>query len=167
MEPHAEEAATAAVSKYEVAPAAEPAADALPSPESFEALAALFEARREAVLHTHLVRNVHLVRLEPGRLEFRPGEHAPRDLANRLGSHLSAWTGQRWVVSVSQDEGAPTLAEQEAAAQRREREAASRHPLVQAAQQAFPGARITRVEPSPRAGLEPDDVEDENDAGDG
>jgi hypothetical protein len=79
MEPHAEEAATAAVSKYEVAPAAEPAADALPSPESFEALAALFEARREAVLHTHLVRNVHLVRLEPGRLEFRPGEHAPRD----------------------------------------------------------------------------------------
>ena len=96
------------------------------------------------------------MRLEPGRLEFRPGEHAPRDLANRLGEHLSAWTGRRWVVSVSQDEGAPTLAEQAEAAQRREREEAARHPLVRAAQQAFPGAKIKAVRPSPAAGADGD-----------
>jgi DNA polymerase-3 subunit gamma/tau len=172
VEPHAEEAATAAVSKYEVAPQPQASADILPAPQSFTELAALFERNREAVLHTHLCRNVHLVHFEPGRLEFRPGEHAPRDLANRIGSHLSEWTGQRWVVSVSRDEGAPTLAEQAEQTQLREREEAARHPLVQAAQKAFPGAKITRVRASPRAGLDRDDTapdeggeEDESDAG--
>ena len=163
LEPHAEEAATAAVSKYEVAPQPQASADT-PAPQSFNELVALFESRREAMLHTHLCRNVHLVRFEPGRLEFRPGEHAPRDLANRIGSHLSDWTGQRWVVSVSSDAGAPTLAEQAEQAETREREAAARHPLVQAAQKAFPGAKITRVRPSPRAGLDEDGA-DEGDAG--
>ncbi len=157
VEPHAEESARAAVSKHEVAP---------PGPRSFAELAALFEQNREAVLHTHLCRNVHLVRFEPGRLEFRPGEHAPRDLANRIGALLSDWTGQRWVVSVSQDEGAPTLAEQAEQAQTREREAAAGHPLVQAAQKAFPGAKITRVRPSPRTGPDAPGEDESNDAND-
>jgi len=149
-------------------------ADAQEGPRDFAALVALFAARREAVLHTHLCRNVHLVRFEPGRLEFRPGEHAPPDLANRIGALLGEWTGRRWVVSVSQDAGAPTLAEQGEEEARREREAAARHPLVQAAQKAFPGARITKVRPSPRLGpdtsaLDPVPEEfdpDESDAGD-
>ena len=62
----------------------------------------------------------------------------------------------RWVVSVSGEQGEPTLASQAEAARRKEHEAAARHPLVQAAQKAFPGAKITRVELSPRAGLEAD-----------
>ncbi|UCH75813.1 MAG: DNA polymerase III subunit gamma/tau, partial [Rhodospirillales bacterium] len=151
-------------------PEAEPTArvEDMPGPQSFEELVALFEAKREAVLHTHLCRNVHLVRLEPGRLEFRPGEHAPPDLANRIGSHLSDWTGRRWVVSVSQDEGAPTLAEQAAAAAQREREEAARHPLVQAAQKAFPGAKITRVRPAPRleATADPEDGAEDGETAD-
>ena len=139
----------------EPVPAPQASADAQASPQNFAELVALFEARREAVLHTHLWRNVHLVRFEPGRLEFRPGGHAPRDLANRIGSHLSEWTGRRWVVSVSGEPGAPTLAEQAEKAELKEREAAARHPLVQAARKAFPGARITKVRP---AGAAPPDA---------
>jgi DNA polymerase-3 subunit gamma/tau len=157
----------------DTAPAPEPAprasADARPDPGGFIELVALFEAKREAILHTQLRHNVHLVGCEPGRLEIRPDENAPRDLASRVGTLLSEWTGRRWVVSVSGEAGEPTLAQQAEAARRHEHEAAARHPLVRAAQKAFPGAKITRVEPSPRAGLEtdaPTPAPDDGDDGD-
>jgi DNA polymerase-3 subunit gamma/tau len=137
-------------------PAPQASAETPPDPGGFIELVALFEARREAILHTQLRHNVHLVGCEPGRLEIRPDENAPRDLASRVGTLLSEWTGRRWVVSVSGEAGEPTLAQQAEAARQKEHEAAARHPLIQAAQKAFPGAKITRVEPSPRAGLEAD-----------
>jgi DNA polymerase-3 subunit gamma/tau len=91
-----------------------------------------------------LKRMVHRA-VERGRLEFRPDEHAPRTLANRLGALLSEWTGRRWVVAVSGEPGEPTLTEQEAATDRRERAEATAHPLVQAALAAFPGATIEAI----------------------
>ena len=105
----------------------------------------LLGERREAILQAHLKNNVHLVRFEPGRIEFRPDEHAPRTLANRLGALLSEWTGRRWVVAISSEPGEPTLAQQESAADRRERAEVTAHPLVQAAMAAFPGATIEAI----------------------
>jgi DNA polymerase-3 subunit gamma/tau len=130
-----------------VAAAAKPQPAAAPSPEpqSFADIVALVAERREAILQAHLLNNVHLVRFEPGRLEIRPTEHAPRDLANRLGAHLSEWTGRRWVVAISGEPGEPTLGEQAAAAKARERAEVDAHPLVQAALAAFPGATIAAV----------------------
>ncbi|MBE9553459.1 MAG: DNA polymerase III subunit gamma/tau [Proteobacteria bacterium] len=155
------------------APAPQTSADAPPGPTGFTELVALFEQKREAILHTQLRHNVHLVRCEPGRLEIRPDENAPRDLSARVGTMLSEWTGQRWVVTVSGEQGEPTLASQAEATRQKEHEAAAQHPLVQAARKAFPNAKITRVEPSPRAGLEadapapaPDDDGDDGDVGD-
>jgi len=116
-----------------------------PDPRSFDEVVALFQASREAMLFAHLKKHVHLVRFAPQRIEFRPADGAPETLANRIGSLLTEWTGQRWVVSVSQDEGAPTLAEQEAAADAARRDKAAGHPLVKAALEAFPGAAIEAV----------------------
>ena len=110
--------------------------------ESFEAVVALVRAQRETILANHLERDLHLVHFEPGRIEFRPAKAAPRNLAGQLGALLQTATGARWMVSVSGDPGAPSLAEQK---DRREAEldqAALRHPLVQAAMEAFPGAKI-------------------------
>ncbi len=123
---------------------AEPATLA-PNPESFAAIVTLLGERREAILQAHLKNNVHLVRFEPGRIEFRPDEHAPRTLANRLGALLSEWTDRRWVVAISSEPGEPTLAQQESAADRRERAEVTAHPLVQAAMAAFPGATIEAI----------------------
>src|SRR5438094_7325700 len=80
-------------------------------PQNFAELIALFDNRREALIRSHLWSHVHLVAFEPGRIEFRPQEAAPRDLANRLGQRLGEWTGSRWVVAVSPDAAAPTLAD--------------------------------------------------------
>ena len=127
--------------------AAEPASTPglAPIPQSFAEVVTLFDQKREAVLRSHLFANVHLVRFEPGRIELRPTEGAPRDLANRLGKLLGEWTGERWVVSVSQGEGEPTLKEQAAARDEGLRHEAAAHPLVRAVLETFPGARIEAV----------------------
>jgi DNA polymerase-3 subunit gamma/tau len=123
-----------------------------PMPQGFVEMVALFEHKREGVLHANLCRNVRLVRFEPGKVELNPDARAPRNLANRVGQLLGEWTGERWVVSISGEPGEPTLAEQADAATNRDREEAARHPLVRAARKAFPDARITRVAPAPGAG---------------
>jgi DNA polymerase III subunit gamma/tau len=126
--------------------APEPApAPALPEPQSFLDVVELFEQHREAVLRSHLYAHVHLVHFEPGRIELRPAEGAPRDLSNRLGQLLSQWTGRRWVVSVSAEPGRPTLREEAEAHARALRGEAAQHPLVRAVLDAFPGARIEAV----------------------
>jgi DNA polymerase III subunit gamma/tau len=126
-------------------PAPAEVVEAAPSPDSFAAVVALLGERREAILQAHLANNVHLVRFEPGRIEIRPDEHAPRNLANRLGALLSDWTGRRWVVAVSGEPGEPTLAEQGVARKSRERAEIAAHPLVQAVMATFPGAAIEEI----------------------
>lgn len=108
-------------------------------------MVALFEEKREGILYTHLYKDVHLVRFEPGRLEIRPEQAAPPDLANRVGAMLGEWTGARWVVSVSAAEGAPTLREDDQKADAEARAEAAAHPLVRQVLDAFPGASIESV----------------------
>ena len=131
----------------------EPVADVAQDPglESFEAVVALVRARRETILANHLERDLHLVHFEPGRIEFRPAEDAPRNLAGQLGALLQAATGARWMVSVSGEPGAPSLAEQSREREAKLDQAALGHPLVQAALEAFPGAKMVARRDSPGA----------------
>jgi DNA polymerase-3 subunit gamma/tau len=116
-----------------------------PMPQSFAEVVALCDRRREALLRSHLTSHLHLVRFEPGRIEFRPAEGAPRDLANRLGQMLGDWTGQRWLVAISEAEGEPTLREQRERREAALRNEAAAHPLVQAVLDTFPGAAIAAI----------------------
>jgi DNA polymerase-3 subunit gamma/tau len=127
------------------APIAVPDADATPRLASFRDVTALVADRREAMLHAHLVHSVHVVRFAPPVIELRPQPEAPKDLASRLGALLSEATGTRWTIALSTAEGAPTVAEQGAAADAARRVAAADHPLVRAIMDAFPGARIDSV----------------------
>jgi DNA polymerase-3 subunit gamma/tau len=106
---------------------------------------ALFADKREPLLHAHLMGEVHLVRFEPGHIEYNPGANAPADLANQVSLKLGQWTGSSWLVSVSKQDGAPTLRQQMDAAEAARRGAAISHPLVQAALDAFPGATVEAV----------------------
>jgi DNA polymerase-3 subunit gamma/tau len=129
-------------------PAPGPAPETAPRaalPARFEDAVKLFADRREAVLHAHLFNDVHLVRYEPGRIEFRVAEAAPADLAAGVSRCLSEWTGVRWVVALSNEPGAATLAEQAAAEKRRLAEEAARDPLVRRVLDSFPGAEISAV----------------------
>ena len=123
-----------------------PAADAPPAPPaSFAEVVELARARKEGILAAHLERDVHLVRFEAGSIEFRPEERAPQDLAGRLGRLLQDCTGERWMVSVSSEPGAPTLRAQRDAERAWRLETAQQDPLVREAMTRFPGARIVEV----------------------
>jgi len=136
--------ASAAAPAIAMAPSASPA-QFDPMPQSFLDVVALFESRREAVIAAHLKANVRLVTFEPGRIEIRPIEAAPGNLTNQLGALLSEWTGTRWIVAISQAEGAPSLAEEEERRARALRHEVAAHPLVRAVLDTFPGATIAAV----------------------
>jgi len=114
-------------------------------PENYRALVGVFATRREMTLRNHLYSNVRLVSYEPGRLEFMPTENAPSDLPGQVLKQLREWLGSHWQVSVSREQGGPTLAEQDAAAETEAYEQAAQNPVVRAALEAFPGAKIERV----------------------
>ena len=88
---------------------------------------------------------MRLVEFAQGRIEINPLTEAPKTLANDLGKKLSAWTGERWIVTVSAEDGAPTLVEQADAARAQRIAEAATHPLVAAALETFAGAEITDV----------------------
>ena len=127
-----------------VATAARPE-DWAPMPRDYRTLVQLFAERREGALYGHLFGAAHLVRMEPGRLEIRPEPMAPANLANRVGQLLSEWTGQRWVVVVSDRPGEPTLKQQEDAAIQRALDEAAANPVVRAVLDSFDGAKILDV----------------------
>src|ERR1700710_2159153 len=86
--------------------------DGAPVLRGLEDIAALALKNGAPVLKVHIENDMHLVKLEAGRLEFRPSLRAPRSLAGDLQQRLSDWTGMRWSVSISNQPGQPTLAEQ-------------------------------------------------------
>ncbi len=141
---------------------------ASPAPTSFPEVVTLARTHNEKTLANHLDNDVYLVRFEVGHIELRPSERAPRNLAGRLGDFLQNATGVRWIVSVSQETGAAPLREQARAHEATLRDAALAHPLVQAAMQTFPGAKLVdrRGAPTGDGGPDPNDSDPANE-GDG
>ena len=138
-------------------PAPEAPGEALPA--NFEALVALVREKRDGVLLADIRRGVRLISYAPGRLEFAPAEGADHTLAGRLVQALGRWTGTRWVVTVGEGPGQPTLAEVEEGAQRDLDARVSGHPMLRAALEAWPGAdwrAIPRSVAAPEPELAPD-----------
>ncbi len=112
---------------------------------SFEHVVELIRANRDVKLLVEVEGCVRLAAYQPGRIEFVPTDRAPADLAQRLGSALQRWTGNRWAVSLVNEGGGETIAEKRDAHDRALKSEAEQHPLVQAVIAAFPKAEITRI----------------------
>ena len=134
--------------------AAQPSQAEAAQPESFQEVVKLASDKRELKLAADLRNTAHLVRFEPGHIELRPNANAPKDLAGNLGKRLSEWTGRRWVVSLSQEAGDPTLFEQEQQRKAAERARLLQHPKVQAVLETFPGAKLINYTGSSGPGVE-------------
>jgi DNA polymerase-3 subunit gamma/tau len=128
-------------------PARAPMPEGAPSASirNLEDIIALAAANNAPILRVALENYIHLVHLEPGRIEFRPHARAPRTLAGDLQQKLRDWTGERWAVSIASTGGAPTLAEQKQSAKTARFEAVAQEPLVRAVLDRFPGAEIVAV----------------------
>jgi DNA polymerase III subunit gamma/tau len=129
----------------------EPAAAPTLSIGSFEELIALAADKRDIAVKVALERDVRLVRCEDGQLEIAVEATAPKTLVHDLQRKLTGWTGKRWIVVVSKEQGAPTIRAQAEAQQAEIERGVQSDPLVQAVLNRFPGAKIVGVTQNPEA----------------
>lgn len=111
----------------------------------FDDVVALFGQHKEVILKSQIVNFVHLVEFKQGHLSVHLKEGAPNNLVGQMSDKLNQWTGQRWLVSISQDMGAPTLAEASQSQQQEAMEEVRTHPIVREALRTFPGAKIVNI----------------------
>ncbi len=111
----------------------------------FEHVIELIRSNRDVKLLVEVEAGVRLAAYQPGRIEFTPAEGAAPDLAQRLGTALQRWTGNRWAVTLVNGAEAPTIVETRDADRLALEAKAAEHPLVQAALATFPKARITAI----------------------
>jgi DNA polymerase-3 subunit gamma/tau len=130
-------------------PASEPMAQSAAAPtlalNSFADIVALAAGKRDIGTKLALERDVRLVHCEDGQLEIAPEPSAPKTLVHDLQRKLTAWTGKRWIVVVSQQQGAPTLREQAERERAEVERGVAADPLVKAVLERFPGAKIVGV----------------------
>jgi DNA polymerase-3 subunit gamma/tau len=112
---------------------------------SFEELVALATEKRDIGIKSALERDVRLVRFEDGRLEFSLEPTAQRSLTGELSKKLADWTGRRWMVIVSAEQGQPSLYAQAQMRKAELKDGVRADPLVQAVLTRFPGAEIVDV----------------------
>jgi DNA polymerase-3 subunit gamma/tau len=132
-----------------LAQAPQPAAETAPEPlvpvRSLEDISDLCGKNKEPVLRARLRSSVHLVKIEPGRLEINLEPDAPKTIVNDLSTKLREWTGVTWWVTLSNERGGPTLVQAEEQAKQARFTDARADPDVAAILAQFPGARITDV----------------------
>jgi DNA polymerase-3 subunit gamma/tau len=112
---------------------------------SFPALIALAGEKRDILMKTALERDIRLVSFEDGKLEIALEPSARKTVVTDLQRKLTEWTGKRWMVVVSAEQGAPTVSSQAQAKQSELEQGVRADPLVQAVLARFPGAEIVRV----------------------
>ena len=126
--------------------AAAPAVDqALARYPSFEHVVELIRSHRDVKLLVEVENTLRLAAYRPGRIEFTPTDDAPRDLAQRLGTRLQLWTGNRWAVTIVGDSATQTIAEIRDAKENALKSKAESHPLMQAVMATFPDAKILSI----------------------
>jgi DNA polymerase-3 subunit gamma/tau len=123
----------------------------------FEDLIALAAEKRDVSLKSALERDVRLVRFEDGQLEIALEPSAAKMLVGDMSKKLHDWTGRRWMVVVSAEQGEPSLRSQAEERKTQLKSDARSDPLVQAVLTRFPGAEIVAVRPpagAPAAGTD-------------
>jgi DNA polymerase-3 subunit gamma/tau len=112
---------------------------------SFADIVALAAEKRDIGTRMALERDVRLVRCEDGRLELALEKSARPTLINDLSRKLGEWTGKRWMVIVSAEQGAVPLKVQNDQREAELKRGVRADPLVQAVLDKFPGAEIIQV----------------------
>ena len=114
-------------------------------PKNFEEVLKLADKKREAILRTHLLMDIHIVHFEVGYIELNLGENAPKDLAVTLSEFLNEETNISWKVSISKKSGEPSLNEKRKTEEESMLLKARSLPLVRAVLETFPETTVEKV----------------------
>ena len=112
---------------------------------SFRDVIELIKLNRDIQLLVEVETCLRLTSFSSGRIEFVPTNDAPANLAQKLGTKLTQWSGIRWAVSVVNEGGESTIAEMKLEESNKLNALAKEHKMVQTAFLAFPNAKITNI----------------------
>ena len=114
---------------------------------SLHQIAARLDEDGEKILAARLRKYLRPVSLSAGKLEVQIDGDVSEALLGQLARFMSQKSGQPWLVSASQQEGGPTLAELDRQEDEQAKQAVAGHPVVAAVLDQFEGAEITAVRP--------------------
>ena len=130
----------------DIEPDTDEAADVQRGPDTFEALIAMLQDRRDIILQLDVERCVRPVSFKPGAMTYQPAEDAPSDLAQRLSKRLQEWTETRWMILADANaKGGETWSERRQRGKQERMADIRSDPAVEEAMRLFPGAEIVRV----------------------
>ncbi|MGY4301193.1 DNA polymerase-3 subunit gamma/tau [Bradyrhizobium sp. i1.4.4] len=112
---------------------------------SFTQLVAVAGQKRDLMTKAALEGDMRLVRFEEGRLEVALEPNASKTMISELARKFELWTGRRWTVIVSNEQGQPTLRSVNHAAKQEHARSAEADPRVQEVLSRFPGAKVVEV----------------------
>ena len=103
------------------------------------------EQKGALILASDIRNHVELVHLEACHLEIHLVKEASKDLAGKIAQFLNSSTNQRWMVSVSDKSGSPTLQKTDEIGRQEKLSMAAEHPIAKKVLEIFPGATVTDV----------------------
>jgi DNA polymerase-3 subunit gamma/tau len=112
---------------------------------SFEDVVAYAGQARDIKLKIALEEQASLVKFGHGFIELHLLDGAPQNLAQDLSRKMQSWTGERWIVSLSEERGLEPLGARRRAEEAQAVEDIRKHPVVKSVMHHFPDAEIKSV----------------------
>ena len=114
--------------------------------ENFLDLIKLVEEKKEIELKYDLERNVSLVSFSRGKIDISFNEKLNKNFIKNLTEKLLVWTGERWIISLSQEIGQKTLYENRLENSKNEFISAKNNKITKEVMDYFSDAEISRIE---------------------
>jgi DNA polymerase-3 subunit gamma/tau len=106
----------------------------------------LAETEKEIELKFDLERNVRLVKFSNGKIDIAFNEKLAKDFIKNLTSKLLEWTGRRWIITLSKNEGDKTIYERQDEENKKVLELAKKTEIYKKVKEIFPDAELTNVD---------------------
>ena len=116
------------------------------NPESFEEMLKMLLIHKELLLHAQIINNIHLVSFSKGLIKVRLNSNSDIHIPKNLSNTLEKLTNNKWVVSISEDEGEQTVAEKESMKLDERKNEIKNNPEFSEVFKHFPNAKIISIE---------------------
>ena len=113
--------------------------------KTFHDLVRTANKEKEVELKYDLERNVRVVSFVPGKINITFNEKLNKNFIKILTEKLLKWTGERWIISLSKEEGEKTVYEKTLSDKKNKLAEANNSEIVKSVLSAFPDARLIDV----------------------
>lgn len=117
----------------------------VPQLHSLEDVVALAQAHNEPRLAGEIRHAMRLVSIKPGVLEVGLEAHMPQEFTTRLTRFLNHATGQKWLISINNEQPSQTLAQKEATVLALKKKEVMDNTTVRDILTLFPGAEVINI----------------------